>query len=423
MTASLAAPPSSQKIHVHRLANGLTLVAEEMDWLESAAFALLTPAGCAFEPANKLGLSSLLCEMVQRGCGERDSRQFVNDIENLGADVSASTSVSHTSFGGAMPKESLHAVLSIYADLVQRPHLPEDQLEDARLSCLQEVRAMEDDLSQKVMLELRRRFYAEPWGRSSPGTVATLESITQADVRQCFEQGYIASGSILSVAGNIDWPSLRDHVEQVFGGWRAGAKPVVQESPPQRGVHHIQHESSQTLVGLAIEGIPYSHPDYFQLRGAIGVLSDGMSSRLFTEVREKRGYVYGVYATCHSLRDRGAVLAFAATTPEFGQDTLDVTWGELKRLYAGVTVEELNRLKGKIKRALIIQQESSPSRASSMAMDWFYLERIRTKEDLAAQIDALTPASISAWLTAHPPRNLTVVSLGPKPLQVDVPAS
>src|SRR3954467_12177852 len=126
--------PVPQKICSHRLANGLTLVSEEMDWLESAAFALLTPAGCAYESRSQAGLASLTSDMAQRGSGTRDSRQFVADLENLGADCSASTSNSHTSLGGAMPFESLLPVLSIYADLVQKPHLPANQLEDARLS-------------------------------------------------------------------------------------------------------------------------------------------------------------------------------------------------------------------------------------------------------------------------------------------------
>src|SRR6478752_1994040 len=131
VTCHLRLQPVTQKIFSHALPNGLTLVAEEMPWLESAAFALLMPAGCAYESADKLGLASLTCEMAQRGAGKRDSRQFLADLENLGADSSASVSIAHTAVGGAMPAESLRQVLSIFADLVQRPQLPEDQFEDA----------------------------------------------------------------------------------------------------------------------------------------------------------------------------------------------------------------------------------------------------------------------------------------------------
>src|SRR4051794_30736124 len=179
-----------------------------MPWLESAAFALLMPAGCIYEPASKLGLASLTCEMSQRGAGERDSRQFLSDLENLGADTSASVSIAHTSVGGAMPAESLPQVLSLYADLVQRPHLPTDQLEDARLSCLQEVRAIEDDLAQKTMQQLRLAHYPEPWGRSSQGTEITVTGLTIEDVRGHFEGRYSPQSAILSVAGKIEWNRL-----------------------------------------------------------------------------------------------------------------------------------------------------------------------------------------------------------------------
>jgi len=408
----------TQKIHNHSLANGLTLVAEEMPWLESAAFALLVPAGCAYEPADKLGLAALTCEMAQRGAGERDSRQFLADLENLGADTSASVSIGHTSVGGAMPAESLPQVLSIFADLVQRPHLPADQLEDARLGCLQEVKAIEDDLAQKTMQQLRLSHYAQPWGRSSQGTEATVSSLAIADVRRHFEQLYSPRQAILSVAGKINWPKLRDDVERLLGGWRAGAAALTKEAPPSRNYHHTSADSNQTHIGIAIDAVPYSHRDYFQIRGAVGVLSDGMSSRLFTEVREKRGLVYSVHAMCHSLRDRGAILSYAAATAGRAQEALDVMLAELKGLYEGITADEIDRLKGRIKRALIIQQESSPSRAGSIALDWYYLNRVRTMAELSQIIDNLSAESINAYLGANRPKQFTIATVGRDKLQV-----
>ena len=406
-----------QKIYSHRLASGLTLVAEEMDWLESAAFALLAPAGCAYEAAAQAGLASLTCEMAERGSGERDSRQFVADLENLGADCSSSCTNSHTSFGGAMPCESLLPALSIYADLVQRPHLPPDQLEDARLSCLQEVHALEDDLAQKLMLTIRERFYGEPFGRSPQGTVETLSSLELKDVQNYFRRSYRAGEAILSVAGKIDWPRLVEHVEQVFGAWQSGVPLLSAQSPPVRKYLHVPAESNQTHISIAFRGVPYRHEDYFQLRGAVGVLSDGMSSRLFTEVREKRGLCYTVYAMCHSLRDQGGVFAYAGTTAERAQETLDVMAAELRGLFRGIQQEELDRLKGRIKRSLILQQESSPSRSGSIAYDWYYLTRVRTMDELRSIIDDLSVQSINDYLAANPPGEFTVVTLGPEGLK------
>jgi predicted Zn-dependent peptidase len=407
-----------QQIHVHQLQNGLTLVAEPMAWLESAAFALLVPAGCSRDPRDRLGLSSMTCEMVERGCGARDSRQFIEDLELLGVESSSSVSNAHTSFSGAMPATTLHAALAIYADVVRKPHLPADQLEDSRLGCLQEVRAVDDDLAQKLMIELRQQRYADPYGRASYGMVETLEQITLKDVQRHFTTFYRPNNAILSVAGNLDWPKLRDEVEKLFGDWEPGTLPAVVEISPEGAYRHIQHESSQTQIGLAYNSVPYPHPDYFQARGAVGVLSDGMSSRLFTEVREKRGLCYTVYASCHSLKDRGSVVCYAGTTTERAQETLDVMFAELQRLEKGIEPDELYRLKARIKSSLIMQQESSLSRSGSIAADWYYLNRVRTLDELGAIIDGLTCDSINHYLASNPPRDFCAVTLGAKPLEM-----
>jgi predicted Zn-dependent peptidase len=177
-------------------------------------------------------------------------------------------------------------------------------------------------------------------------------------------------------------------------------------------------ESSQTHIGIAFDSVPYPHPDYYLARGAIGVLSDGMSSRLFTEVREKRGLCYTVYASCHSLRDRGSVLCYSGTTTDRAQETIDVILAELKRLSLGVEVDELDRLKARIKSTLIMQQESSPSRSGSIAADWYFLGRIQTLQELRQIIDGLTCERINRYLADHPPSNFSIVTVGEKPLEV-----
>lgn len=407
-----------QQIYSHRLANGLTLVAEAMPWLESAAFALLVPAGCMYDPPDRLGLGNLACEMLQRGAGSRNSRQIVEDLENLGADTSASVSIAHTSFGGAMPATNLDAVLAIYADLVQRPHFPADQLDDARQVCIHDVRSLEDELSQKTMLELRRRHYGDPFGRSNHGNIPALEAVTHADVQSFFQQNFHPADGILAVAGKIDWPRLIETVERHFGSWPAAKTPTVPEKPGERKYFHIAHEASETHIGIAYDSVPYRDDNYFQLRSAIGVLSDGMSSRLFTEVREKRGLVYTVYASCHSLLDRGSVFAYAGTTTDKAQETLDVMLAELKRLRAGVHEDELARLKAHLKTSLIMQQESSRSRAGSIAGDWYHLGRVRPLAELQGLLDAVTCQTINNYLKNEPPAKYAVVSMGARQLEV-----
>jgi predicted Zn-dependent peptidase len=407
----------TQTIHTHTFANGLVLLAEPMEWLESAAFALLVPAGCSHDPAKSLGLGSLTCEMVQRGCGDRDSRQFVTELELLGADTSASVSTSHTHFGGAMPAESLRDTLTIYADVVRRPRLPADQFEDAQLVCLQEIRALEDDLPQQVFQELRLRSYGDPLGRAPQGTYEAVERIRRKDVQRYLGRLYQPQGAILSVAGRLDWPQLREHVERLFADWPARAGGELAEVPGDRRPRHLPHDSAQTHIGVTYPSVPYAHADYFQARAAVGVLSDGMSSRLFTEVRENRGLCYAVYAACHSLRDRGCVLCYAGTTTDRAQETLDVLLAELVRLGQGILPDELDRLKAKLKSGLIMQQESSLARSSSLAADWYHLGRPQTLDELGAIVDGLNCDRINRYLADSPPRDFTIVTLGAKPLE------
>jgi predicted Zn-dependent peptidase len=413
----------TQPIFSHAYDNGLVLVAEPMMSLESAAFSFLVPGGCSLDPAGRFGLGSFACEMALRGSGPRDSRQFIQDLENLGVERGESVSNSHTSFSGATLAKNLFPALDIFADLLRRPHFPADQLEAARLVALQELSAIEDEPSQKVMLELRRHQYPEPWGRSSQGDRQSLESIQLDDVRDFFSRHYHPNGTILGVAGKFDWQALKEHVGRLFADWRPGelSIPVTGESLDKRA--HIPHESNQTQIGIAFDSLPYRHPDYFQAWGAVGVLSGGMSSRLFTEVREKRGLCYTVYATMHTLRDAGSVLCYAGTSAERAQETLDVTLSELVRLAEGIQIDELARLKARIKSSLIMQQESSSSRSGSIARDWYHLGRVRTLDELSRLLDELSCDSINSFLASHPPGNFTVVTLGSQPLEVPVGVS
>ena len=410
--------PVSESDLIHVFDNGLVLIAEPMQWLESAAFSIVVPAGSALDPEDRLGLGNFTSEMVQRGCGRRDSHQFVEDLERLGVESNASVSVAHGSFGGAMPAENLCDALAIYADLLRRPHLPDDQLEEGRLVCYQEVRAIEDDLARKTMTLLRRRHYPEPWGRSCQGTFESLERITADDIRRFHGTAYRPGGTILSVAGKIDWPRLRDQVGDLLGDWTEQQSQTPQTAPAPNGYEHHPIDSSQTHVGVGYANVPYRHPDYYRARAAVGVLSDGMSSRLFTEVRENRGLCYTVYASCYSLKDFGAVLCYSGTSTDRAQETLDVMLAELRRLGEGIRPDELARLKSRIKSTLIMQQESSPSRSATMAADWYHLGRAQKIEEVGRVIDELTCEGVNAYLAEHPPENFTVVTLGAEPLEV-----
>lgn len=413
----------TEAIYSHTFSNGLILVAESMPWLDSAAFTMLLPAGCVHDPGDRNGLSSFTCEMALRGAGPRDSRRFVEDLDNLGVEWADSVSAARTAFSGATLAENLPRALEIFADVVQRPHLPEDQLEAGRLVMLQELRAIEDEPAQKVMIEVQRRYYPDPWGRPSQGEEDAIEAITIEEIRRHFQAHYRPNGAILGIAGRFDWPRLKDTVERLLGDWKLRKDGDIVEGLPGKRLDHLQQETKQTHIGIAYDTVPYRDPDYFQAWGAVGVLGSGMSSRLFTEVRERRGLCYHVDASYHSLLDRAGVFCYAGTSAERAQETLDVTLRVLAELGRGIEADELDRLKARIKSGLIMQQESSTARSSMMAIDWYHLGRVRTLDEVSRIVDGLTPASINAYLAEHLPKDFTIVTLGPRPLEVTVGAS
>ena len=410
-------------IHTHQYDNGLVLLAEPMEWLESAAFTILVPAGCIREPADRSGLSGFTCEMALRGAGSRDSRQFINDLDSIGLERSESVGEAHTRFGGATLADNLPDALEIYADLLRRPHFPADQLEAGRQVLFQELRAVEDEPAQKVMLQLRKYHYPEPWGRPSQGDAEGIEATSLDDIREHFRQAYHPQGTVIGVAGRIEWQVLKDKVDELFADWGPNPERPLSEFSQRTAYTHLPYDSNQTHIGIAYKSVPYRSDDYFPAWGAVGILSGGTSARLFMEVRERRGLCYSVYATHHTLLDRGSVFCYAGTSTERAQETLDVTLSELRRLADGVEEQELSRLKARIKSALIMQQESSSSRSSSIARDWYHLQRPRSLEEINQLVDDLTADRINHYLRKNPPSDFTVVTLGRKELEVPVGVS
>ena len=410
--------PHQQTILSHQFANGLTLVGQPMPWLESAAFSISVPAGCRYEPTQKRGLANFACEMVLRGSGNLTNRQFVEALEFNGVDYSSSASVYNTNFGGAMLASQLHDTLRLFATMLREPMLPEDQLEDGRQVCFMEVASLEDDLAQRAILELRSRFYGDPDGRSCEGSIESLQSITMDDIRVFHQQHYRPDEAIISVAGKFDWDALKDHIESLLGDWSSQPAPAIEVTKPSRENHHISFPSEQTHIAIAYPALPYSSDDYFLNRGSVGVLSDGLSSRLFTEVREKRGLCYTVSASCHSLRDRGSVLCYSSTTTERAQETLDVLIEQLTRLGEGIEADELRRLQIQVRSGLIMQQESCRARANAIAGDWMHLGRVRTLDEISDKINGLTVESVNQFLASNPPRDFVVVTLGAESLEL-----
>jgi predicted Zn-dependent peptidase len=406
-----------QAINVHTFPNGLTLLAERMEHVRSAAVNFLIPAGCSYDPPKTLGIASVLAELITRGAGKRDSRALSLAMDNLGLDRSESVGQLHMRFWGATLARNIPAALELYADVLRRPHLPDDELEPVQALLLQDLQALEDEPKGKVMVELRRRHWPEPLGRDRRGTPEGIQAIGIKAVRNQYKERFGPRDMILSVAGNIEWEPLRDQVARLFGDWTGGGHLPLKPARPLGGQTHLAKDTTQTQIALAYPSVPFGNPEYYAAQGAVQVLSGGMGARLFTEVREKRGLCYAVYASYQTFKDRACVMAYAGTTNERAQETLDVTVNELRRLGDGVAADEVERVQAGLKSSVIMQEESTSARAGALASEWYYLGRVRPLEEVQAEINALTPERIVEYVRQYPARDCTVVTLGPNALK------
>ncbi|NIA07455.1 MAG: insulinase family protein [Actinobacteria bacterium] len=389
-----------------------------MPAVASAAFSFLLPTGARLDPADGQGSSAVLLDWLFRGAGSRDARQLDGFLDGLGLHRDSSVSTEYTSLGGALLGDNLLAALDAHADILRRPMLPAEQFDLSRQLLLQQLASQEDEPRTKLLVELRRRHFPEPLGRNPLGNPDHLAQLSGSAVTDFYRESYLPAGTILAVAGNFDWPKLRDHVSSLFADWTGQPAP-----PPPLGragakLDHINQDTAQTQIGIAYDSVPLSHRNYYPARLAVAVLSGGMSGRLFTEVREKRGLCYHVSASHHVLKDRGSVLCYAGTSTDRAQETLEVTLAELKRLAEGITEAELDRAKIGLKASLIMQGESTSSRSGSAAVDFYHLHRVRSLDEIAAAVDGVSVSDVLEHLREFPPSDFTILTLGNKKLEV-----
>lgn len=406
-----------QQVYQHTLSNGLTVLGEPMPWLESVAFTLMYPGGTAREPADRLGLAGMTLEMTQRGSGRWSSRQVVEQLDFLGVERSSSVSTFHTSISMSAMASVLEDTFEVAMSMVRQPHMPEDELDEVRQSALLELASIEDDPAQKCFVELKRSRFSDPFGRSTLGSQEGIESVTHSDCIEFHTRYAKPTGAVLSIAGRFDWEDFLRYVEKQLGSWSTGTVGQLGEVEPQIASIHIPHESQQTHIALAYDSVPYQHPEYYRGRGIVGILSDGMSSRLFTEVREKRGLVYAISASSHSLKNCGSVLCYAGTTSARAQETLDVTLDTIRSISQGIDSGELSRLKSRARTSLVMEQESSVSRSSQLAYDWITLGRTTSRQEVLHEIEQLTAENLIEHFSEYPPKRWTLVTIGPEPLE------
>lgn len=399
-------------IRVHWLDNGLTLLIDELP-RPAAATQLLVPGGSAADPDGLEGAATVLCRLLQRGAGERDTRALAEAVEGLGYRFSCGANHTGCGLGLVGLADDWPEAVALLADVVTAPHLPDSELEPCRQLALQDLNGLDDEPRRKMSIELRRRFMPGTLGRPTEGSEAGLAALGPAAMRAAYERCITPAGAVMAVAGGIAAERVIERIEALLGGWRgnglAAPVPATAEVP---GWTHVGLETEQVHLGAAYRDLPPDHPAGYHAAMAVEVLSGGGAARLFTEVREKRGLCYTVGAGRASMRGLGWVQLAAGTTTERAGETLEVMLAELRRLPGTVTADEIERGRARLTAAMVMNEESTPSRAARMVSDWVRLDRVRTTDEMRAGVAAVTAAGLNDHLGEHPPGALTVLTLG-----------
>ena len=378
----------------------MPLLVEEMAGVRTAAVSWLVPAGNSSDPEGEAGdgWSSLLAELSQRGAGDRDSRAYSDALDRAGVQRSVTPAAVHIVLSATTIGSRIQEALPLFADLVVRPHLPPRSLDAVRSLAIQSLESLQDDPQHRVTLHLRERHLPAPFNRSGYGNKVAYERADIDSLRADWSRRVRPIGSILSVAGAVDADELARTLDGLLKGWHGTVADVATLGPPVGGDVHEEDESNQTHIAIGLHAPSEREPESLLCRLATNILGGETSSRLFTEVRERRSLCYSVNAGYAGGRDRGMVAVYAGSTPERAQETLDTIRGELEKFERGVGEGEFRRAIIGMKSRLVMQGESTAARAAALGSDWYRLGRCRSLGELSAEVEAVTLDGLNAWI-------------------------
>ncbi len=406
----------STSINQTSLDNGLTVIHQEMPWLSSVSFTILLPYGASHDPKGHEGATSVLHDWLFRGANGLSSKEISNSLDSLGTRRGGGTGKEASTFSGSCLLSSFDESLKLFALSLIKPNLDNSEFNSARLLAEQELESLQDSPSQLLFKQLSKEYFGSSHSNSSYGTAQGLSNLSTEFVKDLAKKHLSPKGAIIAVAGGIKNEDLIETVRKYFSDWQ-GNEPISNKLSlnPVKQSHLIQ-ESSQVHIALAYPAVSVKEKGWYENALAISVLSGGMGARLFTEVREKRGLVYSVSAFSRVLKNHGYTMAYAGTTPEKADETIEVLTNELRNISNGVKQNELERARIGLLSQMVMQAESTGSKASTLANDYYLLARNRSPEEIKTALNEINLEQLNDFLSSYKPE-FRILSLGPKEIK------
>jgi len=398
------------------LENGLRVVTERMEHLRSVSVGIWVDVGSRDEREEQAGFSHLLEHMIFKGTQRRTALSIAKEIDAIGGMSNAFTSRERTCFHAKVLDYHLGEIVDLLSDIFLNSLFSAEELKREQEVVLQEIKMVEDTPDEHVHQLLPQLIWPEiPMGRPILGTVESVTGATSESLKTYIHDSYAPGRIIISAAGNLDHQGLVKLVEPLFGTLGGQAGPGRTPAPePLSGDLIKEKDLEQVHLCLGLKGVSALSPDRFPCALLNVLLGGSMSSRLFQEVREKRGLAYSVYSYLSSYSDAGMLGLYLGVEPSRTREALEVVLEVMEELGQGIEEEELAKAKEHLKGSIFLAAESTDSRMSRLAKNEFNFGRYIPYEEVAAKIQATTPEMVSS-LAARilDPKELALVALGP----------
>ena len=405
-------------IQRHVLPNGLIVITETMQHVRSVSVGIWVRNGSRREVLAENGLAHFLEHMVFKGTERRSAEDIAREMDSVGGMLDAFTSKEQICFNAKVLDEHLPIAFDVLADLVLRPKLDSDDVNQERQVVLEEIKMDMDNPEYLLHDIFTRGFWPEhSLGRPILGTPDTVRNFDREALHRRFKNWFAPDHIIVTAAGNITHEQVLDLVEKEFGHLKSAGSPQEDPAPSTSAPINLEtkRDLEQVHLCIGVPSLPLAHERRFGVAVLNNLLGGGMSSRLFQNIREKQGLAYAVFSEITPYSDAGMLTVYAGTAKETIGKVLDLTVAEFRAMKESpVSTEELLRAKNHLKGSLMLSLESTSSRMSNLARQELYFRRFYSLDEILASIEAVTRDEVQSLARDFfQPDRVAVTVLGP----------
>jgi predicted Zn-dependent peptidase len=403
-----------EQVSITTLPSGLTVLTERMERVETISFGAYVGAGTRHETAAENGVAHFLEHMAFKGTEKRSAIDIAEAIENVGGHINAYTSREQTAYYVKLLKEDLALGADIIGDILCHSTFEPDELERERGVILQEIGQANDTPDDVVFDHFQSAAYpSQPMGRPVLGTEQIIRGMKREALPGFMSQHYTPDNMVIAACGNLRHEEVVELAQRHFADLPQAERLPPMPSDYMGGEYREVRDLDQAHIVLGFNSPGYGEPDYYPAMLLSTVLGGGMSSRLFQEIREKRGLVYSIYSFTSPAQDGGLFGIYAGTGESEAAELMPVTLEELAKVQHEVSEAELARARAQLKAGLLMSLESTGSRCEQLARQWQIFGRIIPVAETVQKIEAVTTADVRAAAAAIFRQKPTLATIGP----------